>query len=111
MTEYGAHFNERYVARAGYLGVLLKGRAALPRIRDSRVLNQQVEAAKFPADALHRVGKRNPVSDVELERDGARSDLFGCGLATLKIARPDQDGEAVRNELPRVVIRLLDSPR
>jgi hypothetical protein len=42
---------------------------------DSSVLNQLVEAAKFLADALRCVGNRNPVSHVELERDGARPDL------------------------------------
>src|ERR1700689_4615198 len=50
--------------RYGYI----KGQAALSGIRDSRVLNQQVEAAELLADAFRRIGNRNPGRHVELER-------------------------------------------
>ena len=70
----------------------------LRRIRDARVVDQQVEAAKLLADALRCGGDRSPIRHVELERDGARPDLLGRGLTALEIARPDQHGEAVRHE-------------
>src|SRR5260370_8108632 len=67
-------------------------------MRDSRGLNEQVEAAKLLPDALRRGGDRSPIRHVELERDGARANLRGRGIAALEIARPDQYSEAVRHE-------------
>ena len=64
-------------------------------------MNQQVEATELLANALRRVGNRNPVRHVELERDGARPDLPCRGLAAFEIARPDQHCDAVRYEFLR----------
>src|SRR5579862_4908938 len=41
-------------------------------------------------DALRRFGNRNSIRYVELERDGARPDLPGRGLAAFEITRPDK---------------------
>ena len=71
----------------------------LTRIRDGRVVDEHVEAAKLLADALRRGGDRSLIRHVELERVGVRPDLLGRGLAPLEIARPDQHGEAVRCEI------------
>ena len=38
------------------------------------------------------------IRHVEPERDGARPNLPGRGLAALEIARPDQHSDAVRHE-------------
>src|ERR1700755_2472730 len=89
------------MARAGYLGVLLKEQVALSGIRDSSVLNQEIEAAKFLADALRRFGNRDSVRHVELERDGSRPDLAGRSLAAFEITRPDKYCGAVRHEFLR----------
>jgi hypothetical protein len=77
----------------------VEGQAALSRIRDSRVLDEYVEAAKLRADALRRGGDRRPIRHVELERDGAGPNPLGRDLAALEIARPDQHSESVRREL------------
>ncbi len=79
-----AHFIEGRVARAGYLSVLLEGHAALSCIRDGRVLDEYVEAAKLLADALCRGGDRSPIRHVELERNGARPNLPSRSLAALE---------------------------
>ena len=54
--------------------------------------------AKFLADAFRRGGDRNPIRHVELERDGARTNLLCRSLAAREIARADQHREAVRHE-------------
>jgi len=45
------------------------------RIRDSRVVDQQVETAKLLPDAFRRGGDRRPIGSVEFKGDGALSDL------------------------------------
>ena len=95
-----AHFIEGHVARAGRLGVLRDGHARqLTRIRDGRVVDEHVEAAKLLADALRRGGDRSLIRHVELERAGVRPNLLGRSLAALEIARPDQHSEAVCHEI------------
>ena len=66
---------------------------------NGRVLNEYVEAAKLLADALRRGGDRSPIGHVELKRDGALPDPFGCCLAALEIARADEHRKAVCHEL------------
>jgi hypothetical protein len=76
-------------------------RAALGRLRDTRVVDQQVETADFPADALRRGGDRIPVGHIKLERDGAWANFLRRSLAEPEIPRPDQHGQAVRGEFLR----------
>src|SRR6202042_172850 len=85
-----SYFIEGSVARECHLRVLLERQIALPGIRDGRIIDKQVEAAKLLADALRCGGDRNPIRYVELKGDGALSHLLGCGLAALEITRPDQ---------------------
>jgi hypothetical protein len=79
----------------------LSGLPARPqsRIRDGRVVDEHVEAAKLVADALRRGGDRSLIRHIELERMGVRPNLLGRGLAALEIARPDQHSEAVCREI------------
>src|SRR6202008_2885829 len=49
-------------------------------------------------DALRRVCNRNPIRHIKLERDGARPNLPGRGLAAFEIAGSDQHRDAVRHE-------------
>jgi hypothetical protein len=71
----------------------------LTRIRDSRVVDEHVEAAKLLADALRRRGDRSLIRHVELEGACVRPNLLGRTLAALEIARPDQHSKAVYHEI------------
>ena len=71
----------------------------LTRIRDSRVVDKQVEAAKLVADAFCRSGDRSPIRHVELESKCIRPNLPCSGLAAFEIARSNQHREAVCREI------------
>jgi hypothetical protein len=78
----------------------VKGHAGgFTRIRDSRVVDEHVEAAELLADALRRGGDRSLICHVELERAGVSVDRLGRSLAALETARSDQHSEGVRREI------------
>jgi len=63
-------------------------------VGDARIVDKDVETAKFLSDALCRGSNGGLLRDVELECAGILSDAF-CGiLPSFKGARPDQHGKA-----------------
>jgi hypothetical protein len=61
-----------FTCKAGQLSVLPDGHAGqLTGIRDSRVVDEHVEAAKLLADALRRGGDRSLIRHVELQQRAA----------------------------------------
>ena len=97
--EHRAHLLERRDARAARLHDLLERPARLSRMRDGRVVHQDVETAELVPDALCRGGDGGPIRDVELERASIRSDALRGRLPRPEVARPDEHGEAVRREI------------
>jgi Bacterial regulatory proteins, tetR family len=88
------------IVAAGQFSVLRDGLARqLTRIRDGRVIDEHVEAAKLLADALRRRGDRSMIRHIELERACVRPNLLRRSLAALEIARPDQHSEAMCHEI------------
>ena len=68
---------------------LLEGRARLSRMRDGRVVHQDVETAELTSDALCRGGNEDLIGDVDLESPGIRS-YAPCGrLPMLEVARAE----------------------
>jgi hypothetical protein len=71
----------------------------LLRVRDRRVLDEHVEAAKLVADARRRGGDRSLIRHVELERMGVSLDRPGRVLPARQIARTRQDSEVFRSQI------------
>ncbi len=81
-----------------------KGQVALSGIRDSSVLNQEIEAAKFLADALRRAGNRNPIRHVELESTGIKVNLVSPGFTKTNLN--GYEGTQSLEEGSREVVRV-----
>jgi hypothetical protein len=69
-------------------------------MRDGRVVDKQVKAAKLDPDALRYCGDGGLIGDIELEGTGIRSDAFGCLFTTLEVSRSDEHSVAVSREFP-----------
>ena len=64
------------------------------------IVDQQVEAAEFGADALGGRGNRGGVGHVDLDGNGPCPDGLGGGFAFFGVARAEQDGDAIGDEFP-----------
>jgi hypothetical protein len=82
--------------------MLRDGLAGLPaRIRDGRVLDKQIEAAKRFANLFRGRSNRRLIRYIELERGGTPSNFFGRGLAPRYIAGAKEYGDAICHEFLR----------
>jgi hypothetical protein len=70
-------------------------------VRDAGVVDEHVETAELVLDALCCSGDAGLIRDVELDGSGIRADALRSRLPALEVARPDEDGEAVRREIRR----------
>jgi hypothetical protein len=69
------------------------------RIRDGRVLDEHVKAAKLVSDTLRRRFDRSRIRHVELERERTQPNFSGRSLAAFETARPHQHGQAAGREI------------
>jgi hypothetical protein len=71
----------------------------LARVRDGRVVDEHVEAAKLLRMRSAAAAIEALIRHVELERARVSADRPGRLFAAREVARTDQDGEALRGEL------------